>query len=83
MELRVDPGEVYKKRVAKIREKLPVVYRKIIYQDYPQYNTAKGRKLINNVLDGRSADVNLTEILEKIVSGELKLNKHKQPTPAD
>lgn len=71
--LRTDPNKAFKARVAKVAGKLPRNYRDIIYSNYPAYNTERGRKLIANVVDGRSPDMHLTEILEAIAAGKLKL----------
>lgn len=73
--LRVSPIQDLKNRVSEIRDDLPVSYRKIIYQHYAKYNTKAGRRLIANVVDLRSTDVALTEILEKIHRKELRLIK--------
>ena len=71
--LRIDPNKEFKKRVAKVVDMLPRNYRKIIYSNYQKYNSEKGKRLIANVVDCRSPDMELTEILERIASGELKL----------
>lgn len=70
---RVNPGDVYRERVAKAKAKLPKNWRKILLQHYEEYNTVEGAMLINNVYTGRTADVTLTEIIEKIAAGELTL----------
>ena len=44
----------------------------IITVSNDEYNNAQGFQLIQNVWYGRAIDMNLTEILEKIASGELK-----------
>lgn len=49
----------------------------IILQNYPQYNTAEGGELIKSVWQLRKADYKLTEILEFIASGKIKLKKTK------
>lgn len=64
--LRVDPGADCKRRVSAIKDKLPKEVRSIIMERYREYNTGSGSSLINNVIAGRSADLRLTEILEKI-----------------
>ena len=61
--LRKSPDQMYKERVISIKDKLPKNFRQIIYDTFPEYNTAKGAILINNVVVGRSPDVRLTEIL--------------------
>ena len=71
--LRVPPTD-YKKRVKAIKNSLPRAYRKIVFQHYPEYNSSdQNRRLLNSVMNLRTADVRLTEILESIALGELKL----------
>lgn len=73
--LRIDPGQQYKDRVAAVRNQLPHYYRQIIIQHYPEYDTAKGYTLITHVVRGKSVCTVLTDILERIASGELKLKQ--------
>ncbi len=47
----------------------------IILQHHPKYNTAEGGELIKAVWQKRKADYALTEILEQIANGKLKLKK--------
>lgn len=70
---RVSPSAAFIKRVKSAKVDLPKDYKKIIYTNYPEYNTHEGSVLVQNVVACRTADVVLTEILEKIASGELKL----------
>lgn len=63
-ELRKSPSAALKEQVAKIKCDLPKNIRELIYEKFPEYNTAKGAVLIQNVLAGRSADLRLTEILK-------------------
>lgn len=65
---RTSPATACKERVAAIRAKLPKNVRLLIMDKYSEYNTGTGSILINNVLAGRSADLKLTEILEKIAA---------------
>jgi len=55
----------------KIKHLLPKNTRAIIYESYPEYNTAKGANLINNVLRGLTADQRLTGILKQIIANKL------------
>lgn len=72
---RVSPTAEYTQRVKKIKALLPKNYKEILFANYPEYNTAKGAILIQNVVAQRSADIVVTEILERIASGELKLKQ--------
>lgn len=65
------PAKVYKARVEKIRNTLPRNYREIFYRHHPEFNTVKGRKLLDNVIQLKRTHVAATEILEKIHSKEL------------
>lgn len=71
--LRKDPTSVYKERAKAAANSLPRNYRDILLSNYPEYNNEEGRKLISRVVFGNSADIVLTEILEKIAKGELTL----------
>jgi len=70
---RVRPADSYRNRVAAIKNSLPLNYRKILFSNHPEYETAKGKALISQVLALNTTDILLTEILERIASGELKL----------
>ena len=70
---RLSPTAAYTARVKAIKSTLPKNYKDILYANHPEYNTHKGSVLVQNVVSLRSADIALTEILEKIASGELKL----------
>lgn len=63
-QLRENPRTKLTEQVAAIKEELPKNIRELIYKKFPEYNTAKGANLINNVLAGRTADARLTEILK-------------------
>lgn len=63
----------YRERVKRIKDKLPRNYRKILYSHFPELKTVQGRDLIDNVLQGLKSHIQLTEILEQIARGELKL----------
>jgi len=56
-------------RIEAIKNKLPKNYRSIIISKYPQYDSYSGTSLINNVMNLKSTDEALTEILEKIAAG--------------
>lgn len=81
--LETSPIEVYKNRVAKAKAALATngtaisTVKEIILQLYPEYNTIEGGELINSVWTKRKADVKLTEVLEQIANGKLKLKKSK------
>lgn len=64
-ELRENPRKKCKEEVAAIKNELPKNIRELIYSKFPEYNTAKGATLINNVLAGRTADLKLTDILKE------------------
>lgn len=68
-----NPRKATVSRVQAVKSKLPKNFRQIILANYPEYNTATGAVLINNVVALRTAHIELTEILERIASGELKL----------
>jgi hypothetical protein len=70
---RISPSDAYIQRVKAIKPNLPKNYRAIILSNYPEYNSVKGGVLIQNVVAMRTADVLLTEILEKIAKGDLAL----------
>jgi len=69
--LRQSPNASLKEEVLKIKHLLPKNTRAIIYESYPEYNTAKGANLINNVLRGLTADQRLTGILKQIIANKL------------
>lgn len=50
---------------------------KIILQHFPKYDTLLGGELIKSVWQKRKADYDLTQILEQICTGKLKLKKTK------
>jgi len=78
--LRVDPGKACKDRVKKIKMYLPISYKQIILENFPEYETEKGHNLITYVINLRAADLRLTEILEQIAAGKLKLKIHEFET---
>lgn len=63
--LRLSPDKFYSSEVLKIKKDLPKNIRDLIYENFPEYNTAKGSELIMNVLAGRSPCMRLTEILKQ------------------
>ncbi len=73
---RINPRKIYSKRIQVVKKKLPKNYKAVLIQYHPEYNTIAGAALINNVITGRTADIKLTEILEQIASGELKITIH-------
>ena len=82
--LETSPIEVYKQRATTAKIGIGICgipysdVKKIILQHYPEYNTAEGGDLITSVWNKRKADVKLTEILEQIATGKLKLSKTKK-----
>lgn len=79
--LETSPIEACKEKIKAAKMQLATLgYTKvaqIILQNHPQYNTAEGGELIKSVWQLRKADYRLTEILEQIASGKLKLKKSK------
>lgn len=65
IELSDSPGKKCKADVLKIKKDLPKNVRALIYENFPEYNTATGSNLISNVLAGRTAHSRLTEILKQ------------------
>lgn len=65
IELSDSPSKKCKAEVLKIKQDLPKNVRDLIYEKFPEYNTAKGATLIQNVLAGRTANSRLTEILKQ------------------
>ena len=55
-----------KLRVLAIRGQLPANVRALIRERFPAYDTAKGAKKIENVLNAASSDQALTEFLESL-----------------
>jgi hypothetical protein len=62
----------YRNRVAAIKHDLPLNYRDIIYRHFPGYKSPKAKHRINNVMTLRTADMHLTDILERIAKRELR-----------
>jgi len=81
--LETSPIEAYKNRVTSAKLLIAQnglaisTVKEIILQHNPEYNTAEGGELITSVWNKRKADVKLTEILEQIATGKLKLKKSK------
>ena len=73
--LRQSPNRLCKERVKAVKHLLPENLREIIYKKYPNYSTAEGVALINNVLSGCSTDVFLTEALEAIAAENVNQKK--------
>lgn len=65
------PSKYFKSRVKKIKNDLPKDWRSIVMNHFPEYDSAVGLRLMNNVHKGNSADMRLTEIMEQISKGEL------------
>lgn len=73
IDLETSTAQHYRQRVLKIKNLLPRNYRKILYSHYPELTTDAGKRLIDCVLQGLKTHIQLTEILEKIAAGELKV----------
>ena len=69
---RSSPVQELKDRVKKIKPLLPKGWRSILIRNHKEYDTMSGSNLLDNILNGRSSDITLTTILERIASGELK-----------
>lgn len=65
-QLRENPRTKLIEQVKAIKGELPKNIRERIFNKFPEYNTAKGAVLIQNVLAGRTADARLTEILKSL-----------------
>ena len=77
--LRQSPDKFYKSEVLRIKKDLPKNIRDLIYENFPEYNTAKGHDLIMNVLAGRSPDMKLTEILKQFALANIKPTQTEIP----
>lgn len=66
-------AEHYRNRVKVIKDRLPRNYRKVLYTNFPELNTHEGKVLINNVMSFQKTHVGITEALEQIVKGTLKV----------
>lgn len=71
IQLKSNPNQVFKNRVIEVKENLPKDWQNIVIKHYPKYDTKKGYHLMRNVYRLQSADVQLTEIMEKIANKEL------------
>lgn len=69
--LALTPAQHYIRRVALIKNDLPLNYRKVMYKHYPGLNTPKKKTLIRNVVAGKQSNIFITELLEKIARREL------------
>ena len=63
---RQNPTDIYKDRIVAIKQKLPTNWRGIFFARNPIYDNRHGYNLLNNVYMCRTADVHITEELEKI-----------------
>jgi 23S rRNA maturation mini-RNase III len=59
--------EELKKRIANVKLRLEPGYRKQFFADNPEYDTAAGAELFNNVIYLKSTDKKITELLEEMV----------------
>lgn len=69
--LAITPSQYYMKRVAAIKNDLPLNYRKVMYRHYPGLKTPRGKTLIRNVVAGKQSNIFITELLEKIAKREI------------
>jgi hypothetical protein len=68
--LRTSPNDLLKERVKVIKHLLPRNIRQTVIASFPKYNTREGVRLMDNVLTFRSADPQLTEIMEAIAANQ-------------
>jgi hypothetical protein len=73
IDLKMATAKHYRVRVMKVKDKLPKNYRKILYSNFPELKTDEGKRLIDCVLQGLKTHIQLTEVFESIVRGELKI----------
>jgi hypothetical protein len=72
--LRVAPKDDCSRRIMAVKPLLPKGYKTTLFENYPEYNTAKGSALVNNVLRLNSTDMRITEILEQLAADHKKAN---------
>lgn len=78
-ELSDSPSKKCKAEVLKIKKDLPANLRELIFEKFPEYNTAKGYNLISNVLAGRTANSRLTEILKQFAFINTQITQFEIP----
>lgn len=78
IDIKETPTQHYRERVRVIKDKLPRNYRKIIYSHYPELKTEEGKTLIDCTLQLVRTHRQLTEVLEDIAAGKLKLKGTKE-----
>ena len=66
-------NNLLKARVAAITAKLPSNWKQIIASNHGKYNTLSGACLMDNVKRGKSADAELTGIMELVARGKMKI----------
>jgi hypothetical protein len=71
---RVSPSQAAKNRVKAVKKTLPLAWREIFFEHYPQFKEGVLRRRLENVFALNSTDIFITEVLEKIASGEIKNN---------
>lgn len=79
-QLHQSPSKKCKAEVLEIKNDLPKNVKELIFEKFPQYNTAKGVNLISNVLAGRTADLKLTEILKSFASINTQVTQIQIPS---
>jgi hypothetical protein len=60
-------SEILKNRIKACKKFLPNNWRQQIIEFAPQYDSLKGARLMDNVFKLRSSDLQLTELIEKII----------------
>lgn len=63
---RQNPTDIYKQRVAAIKNKLPRKWRQLFLNKHPEYDNDFGLNLLNNVYKCQTADVLITKEMERI-----------------
>ena len=58
--------QAFRERLEKLKPNLPVGYKAKFFKANPDYDTASGATLLNNVIAGRSTDTTILEALEKM-----------------
>lgn len=69
--LKRKPVQACKARVEAAKPNLPEGWVSILIRHYPEYDTIAGGHLLKNIIAGRSSDLIITEIIEKIANKEL------------
>lgn len=62
-------------RITSLKPHLPKGWRKILCEEYPEYDTMKGQHKVSNVMSLHSTDLELTERLEKLFPNQVITNQ--------